>query len=143
MFFGFFNILATFQRYINKILGEKLYVFVIIYLDNILIYTKDLGQLYIEAIYWVLDKLRKYSLFANLKKCYFHQDEIHFLRYVISFKNISIKAKKPEVIKEWPELKSILDIQVFLDFANFYWQFIQSFNKIATPFMLMLKTTMS
>ena len=55
MLFGLFNALATFQRYINKILAEKLDVFVIIYLDNILIYTKDSGQPYVEAVRWVLD----------------------------------------------------------------------------------------
>ena len=56
MFFSLFNILATFQGYINKILAEKLDVFNIIYLDNKLIYTKDLGQPYIEAIYGILNQ---------------------------------------------------------------------------------------
>ena len=92
--YGLFNIPATFQGYVNKILAEKLDVFVIIYLDNILIYTEDPGQPYVEAIRWVLDQLRKYNLFANLKKCRFHQDEIRFLEYVVSSKNISIEAKK-------------------------------------------------
>ena len=72
MSFGLSNTLATFKRYINKILAEKLDIFVIVYLDNILIYTKDQGQLHIEAVYWVLDQLRKYLLFVNLKKCCFH-----------------------------------------------------------------------
>ena len=70
--FGLSNALATLQRYVNKILAEKLNIFVIVYLDNILIYTKDSGQPHVEAVCWVLDQLRKYSLFANLKKCCFH-----------------------------------------------------------------------
>ena len=70
--FGLSNAPATFQKYVNKILAEKLDIFVIIYLDDILIYTKDLSQPYVEAVCWVLDQLRKYSLFANLKKCRFH-----------------------------------------------------------------------
>ena len=53
--FGFSNALATFQRYVNKILAKKLDIFIIIYLDDILIYTKDLGQPHIEAVCWVLD----------------------------------------------------------------------------------------
>ena len=120
MFFGFSNTLATFQGYVNKILAEKLDVIVIVYLDNILIYIENPGQLHIEAVCWVLDQLRKYSLFANLKKCRFHQDEICFLGYVMSSKDINIEAKKIEVVKKWPEPKSVRDIQVFLGFTNFY-----------------------
>ena len=60
MFFGLSNAPATFQKYVNKILAEKLDIFVIVYLNNIMIYTKDLGQPYVEAVRWVLDQLRKY-----------------------------------------------------------------------------------
>ena len=64
MLFGLSNAPATFQGYVNKILAEKLDIFVIVYLDDILIYIKDLGQSYVEAVRWVLDQLRKYSVFA-------------------------------------------------------------------------------
>ena len=110
MLFGLFNIPATFQEYVNKILAKKLDVFVIVYLDNILIYIKDLGQPYIEVVRWVLGQLWKYSLFANLKKCCFYQDKIYFLGYVVSSKGISIEAKKIEVVKAWLEPKSVQDI---------------------------------
>ena len=72
MLFGLFNASATFQGYVNKILAKELDIFVVVYPDNILIYTKDLGQSYIEIVHWVLDQLRKYSLFANLKKYRFY-----------------------------------------------------------------------
>ena len=78
--FGFFNALATFQGYVNKILAKKLDIFIIVYLDDILIYTKDPNQPHVKAICWVLDQLQKYSFFANLKKYSFYQDEICFLR---------------------------------------------------------------
>ena len=70
--FGLSNALASFQGYINKILAEKLNVFVIVYLDDILIYTKDEGQSHVKAVQWVPDLLWKNGLFANLKKCRFH-----------------------------------------------------------------------
>ena len=92
--FGLSNAPATFQRYVNKILAKKLDIFVIVYLDDILIYTENPGQPHVEAVHWVLDQLRKYSLFANLKKCRFHQDEVCFLGYVVSSKNISMEAKR-------------------------------------------------
>ena len=141
--FGLFNAPATFQGYVNKILAEKLDVFVIVYLDDILIYTEDPDQPHIDTVHWVLDQLRKYFLFANLKKCRFHQDEIRFLGYIVSSKGISMEAKRIEVVKKWPEPKSVRNIQVFLGFANFYRQFIQSFSKIAAPLTSMLKTTVS
>ena len=72
MLFGLSNTLTTFQGYVNKILAEKLDIFVIVYLDDILIYTKDPGQPHVKAVRWVLDQLRKYSLFAKMKKCCFH-----------------------------------------------------------------------
>ena len=65
-------------------------------------------------MHWILDQLRKYLLFANLKIYRFHQNEIYFLGYVVSFKGKSIEANKIKVIKEWLEPKSIQDIQVFL-----------------------------
>ena len=101
---------TTFQKYINKILAEKLDKFVIVYLDNILIYTKHPRQPHIEVVYWVLDQFLKYSFFVNLKKYYFHQVEVHFLENVILLKKISIKAKKIKVVKDWPELKLVHNI---------------------------------
>ncbi len=70
--FGLTNAPATFQGYINKILVEKLDVFVIMYLDDILIYTESEGKKHVQAIQWMLDQLQKHSLYANLKKCRFH-----------------------------------------------------------------------
>ena len=137
--FGLSNAPTTFQGYVTKILAEKLDIFVIVYLDDILIYIEDPSQSLIEAMRWVLDQLRKYSLFANLKKCHFHQDEVYFLGYVVSSKGINMEAEKIEVVKEWPESKSVQDIQVFLGFANFYRRFIQGFSRIAALLTSMLK----
>ena len=67
--FGLSNTPATFQEYVNKILAKKLDIFVVIYLDNILIYTKNPGQPHVEAVRWVLDSFQKYFFFINLKKC--------------------------------------------------------------------------
>ncbi len=67
--FGLSNAPASFQSYNNKILAEKLDIFIVVYLDNILIYTEDLAQPHIEAMRWVLEQLRKHGLYTNLKKC--------------------------------------------------------------------------
>ena len=87
MLFGLTNTLANFQGYINKILAEKLDVFVIVYLDDILIYTEDKSQSHVKAVRWVLNFLKKNGLLTNLKKCQFHQDEVCFLEYVCNRPN--------------------------------------------------------
>ena len=111
------------------------------YLDDILIYTEDAGQVHVEAIRWVLGELRKHGLFANLKKCRFHQEEVRFLGYVVSSQGIRMEEEKIDAVKAWPEPKSIRDIQVFIGFANFYRRFIQGFREIAAPLTSMLKTS--
>ena len=139
--FGLTNASASFQVYINKILAEKLDIFVIVYLDDILIYTDDDGDGHVSAVRWVLEQLRKFSLFANLKKYRFHHEEVRFLGYVVSSKGIRMEDERIEAVKQWPEPQSVRDIQVFLRFANFYQRFIQGFSRIAAPLTSMLKTS--
>ena len=122
--FGLSNAPASFQGYINKILAEKLDVFVIVYLDDILIYTEDPGQGHVEAVRWVLDVLRRHGLFANLKKCRFHKDKVRFLGYIVSAQGVRMEDERIEAVKNWPEPTSVRDIQVFIGFANFYRRFI-------------------
>ena len=107
MFFGLSNAPASFQGYINKILAKKLNIFVIIYLDDILIYIKDVSQVQVYAVWCVLKKLRKQGLFTNLKKYCFHKDEIYFLKYIVSAEEVQIEKKRIEIVKNWLEPKSI------------------------------------
>ena len=94
-----------------------------------------------KAVWWLLDLLRKNGLFANLKKCRFHKDEVQFLGYVILSQSIRIEDEKIEAVRNWPEPKSVQNIQVFIGFANFYWRFIRDLSRITVPLTLMLKTT--
>ncbi len=90
---------------------------------------------------WVLEQLRKHGLYANLKKCRFHEDEVQFLSFVVSAQGIKMEEEKIEAVRDWPEPKSVRDIQVFLGFANFYRRFIRNFSRIAAPLTSMLRTT--
>ena len=110
MFFGLFNAPANFQGYINKILAKKLDVFIIVYLDDILIYTEDESHTHMKAVQWVLDLLKKNSFFANLKKCQFHQDKVCFLGYVLSAQKVQIEDERIEMVRNWPEPKLKRDI---------------------------------
>ena len=93
------NASASFQIFINRILAGKLDIFVIVYPDNILIYTDDEGDDHITVVRWVLKQLRKYLLYANLKKCWFHWEKVWFFRYVVSSKCIRIENKSIETVK--------------------------------------------
>ncbi len=108
--FGLTNAPATFQGYINKILAKKLDVFVIVYLNDILIYTESEGEEYVQAVRWVLDQLQKHSLYANLKKCRFHQDEVRFLGYIVSHQGIPMEEEQIKAVRDWPEPQSVRNI---------------------------------
>lgn len=82
--FSLTNAAATFQGFINKIMAEKLHVFVFMYFDDIFIYTESEGKTHVEAVWWVLDQLQKHSLYAKLKKYWFYRDEVRFLDFMIS-----------------------------------------------------------
>lgn len=105
MFFILSNTPTSFQGYINNILAKKLIIFIIIYWDNIFFYTKDLEQTHVDAIWWVLDILRKNGLYVNLKKCCFHKDKVRFLGYVVLAQDIKMEDKRIEAVKNWPKLK--------------------------------------
>ncbi len=97
--FGLSNAPARFKGYINKILAEKLNIFVIFYLDNILVYIKDAGQPNMDLVHLVLEQLWKHGFYANLKKCRFHQDEVRFLGFVVSAKGIRMEEERIEAVK--------------------------------------------
>ena len=72
MLFSLTNAPASFEKYVNKIFAEKFDIFVIVYLDDIFIYTDNERDSHVQAIHWVLEQLREFSLYANLKKYWFH-----------------------------------------------------------------------
>ena len=107
MSFGLTNTLGSFQGYVNKILVEKLDIFLIVYLDDLLIYIKDLSKDHVKVVLWVLEVLRKCGLYANLKKCHFHQDKVRFISFVISTNGIRMEKEKIDAVKKWRKSKLV------------------------------------
>ena len=110
MLFGLTNAPASFQGYTIKIFAENFNIFVIMYLDKIFIYIDDNRNSHIVAVRWVLKQLKKFLLYANLKKCRFYQEEVRFFGYKLSSKGIRIKNKRIEAVKRWPEPQSVQNI---------------------------------
>jgi hypothetical protein len=102
--FSLTNALATFQAYINKVLSRLVNYFVVIYLNNILIYFK-LGEDYYAYIRIVIERLRKYKLYTKLSKCFFNVEEVEFLGFIIGSIGVKPDPDRILTIEKWPKPK--------------------------------------
>jgi hypothetical protein len=132
MTFGLSNAPAAFQRFMNDIFSDLLDVCVIVYLDDILIYSDDMSQ-HKKHVKEVLRRLRKHGLYTNAGKSKFHRDSVEYLGYILTYDGLRMAKDKVQTILDWLELQKVKDIQSFLGFANFYHRFIYSYSEITTP----------
>lgn len=130
--FGLTNAPATFQRMINEQLHEYLDIFVVAYLDDILIFSKTEAE-HIEHVKRVLDKLKRANLLVKPEKCEFHKTELPFLGHIVGGSGIRMDPAKIEAVLSWPTPESVVEVQSFLGYANFYRSYIGKYSKIATP----------
>jgi len=130
--FGLTNAPATFQRMINFVLKEYVDQFVIVYLDDILIFSKTREE-HEEHIHKVLQALQDANLLVEPEKCQFEIQEVTFLGHIITPGNIRMDPDKISAIQGWKEPQNVKEVQSFLGLANYYRRFIKSFAKLATP----------
>ncbi|KAJ1584336.1 hypothetical protein NDA12_003371 [Ustilago hordei] len=136
--FGLANAPAHFQSFINDIFRDIIGIYVVVYLDDFLIFS-DTEEAHVKHVTEVLTRLRSNRLFAKLSKCEFHTKTVEFLGYIIKPTGIEMDPEKVRTVKEWPMPESIHDIQRFLGFANFYQRFIAHFAHIAKPLTALVK----
>ncbi|KAH9705015.1 Endonuclease [Citrus sinensis] len=136
--FGLSNAPSTFMRLMNHVLRAFIGKFVVVYFDDILIYSKGLDE-HIEHLQSVLTVLRKEKLYANLKKCSFCTNQIVFLGYVVSAKGIEVDEEKVKAIKEWPTPKTVSEVRSFHGLASFYRRFVKDFSTLAAPLTEIVK----
>ncbi|KAL0188171.1 hypothetical protein M9458_015270, partial [Cirrhinus mrigala] len=136
--FGLANSPSCFQAFINEVFRDMLNRWVIVYIDDILIYSSSYSE-HVQHVRAVLQRLISHQLYAKEEKCEFHRDKISFLGYIISSEGVAIDDKKVEAVLNWPRPSTLRELQRFLGFANFYRRFIRNFSTVAAPLTAMVK----
>ena len=127
--FGLTDTPMAFQQLMNNIFSNLLNIYVVIYLDDILIYSNDMSK-YHWHMKKVLKHLCKAGLYAKAEKYKFHSKLVEYLGYILSSSGLTMSNDKLKIIQDWLEPKKVKDIQSFLGFANFYYQFIFNYSDI-------------
>jgi hypothetical protein len=122
----------------NSIFMPELDMFVVVFIDDILIYFKSEEE-HAQHLRVILQRLRDHQLYAKFSKCAFWLKEVPFLGHVISAEGIAVDPNKVQEVLDWKSPKSVTQIRSFLELAGYYRQFIPNFSKIAKPITQLLE----
>ncbi len=136
--FGLTNALTTFCTLVNDIFQEWLDDFVVIYIDDILIYSGSMEE-HVEHLRKVFQRLKENKLYAKCEKCEFGVMEVDFLRHRITQEGLKIDNHKVKAILDWELPRSVSALKSFLELASYYCKFIKNFAKITAPLTNLLK----
>ncbi|WVZ97730.1 hypothetical protein U9M48_043244 [Paspalum notatum var. saurae] len=138
MSFGLTNAPAYFMNLMNKVFMEYLDKFVVVFIDDILIYSKTEEE-HEEHLRLVLQKLREHKLYAKLSKCEFWIDQVPFSGHIVSKGGIMVDPSKVSSVMDWKVPEVVKEVRGFLGLAGYYRRFIESFSKIAKPMTSLLE----
>lgn len=130
--FGLTNAPATFQRVMNSIFGQYIGKFVLLYLDDVLVFSRNATE-HAQHLRLVFEVLRKHKLYAKLKKCEFNKSELKFLGHMVGREGVRVDPDKMAVVQKWPIPKSVKELQGFLGLANYFRRFVRNYSTIAAP----------
>ena len=135
--FGLTNAPATFMHLMNDIFRPHLDHFIIVYLDDILIYSKTAEE-HDHHVRTAMDILLRHQLFAKMEKCDFFSTSINFLGYIVTADGLEMEPEKVNAVKNWPPPANITELRAFLGFAAFYRRFIKGYSDICSPLTALL-----
>jgi len=130
--FGVTNAPAIFMDLMNRVFSPFLDKFIVIFIDDILIYSKNEEE-HAKHLRIVLQTLWPEKLYVKLSKCEFWLKNVTFLGHVVSGESITVDPRKVQAVKDWPTSKSVTEIRSFLALAGYYQRFVQDFSRIAGP----------
>ena len=130
--FGLTNASTAFMDLMNRVFKPYLDQFVVVFIDDILVYSKSREE-HEHHLSIVLQTLKDKQLYAKLKKCGFWLDKVSFLGHVVTKNGISIDPGKVDAVSNWMRPNTVIEIQSFLGLASYYKRFIDGFFKIALP----------
>lgn len=130
--FGMKNAPSVFQREMQRVLRERLGKGVLVFIDDILIYSATVEE-HEELVKWVLGRLRDEGYYANPDKCEFFQQKISFLGHVISEEGFSVQHHKVKAVHEWPRPETKKQVKGFLGLTGYYRKFVFDYSRIALP----------
>ncbi len=130
--FGLTNAPATFQSVMNNMFREYLGKFVLVYLDDILVYSKSKEE-HVQHVQKVLDILRQHKFYAKMKKCQFMTPELLYLGHVISEHGVKPDPKKVSALQTWQTPSNVHEVRSFLGFGNYFRKFIQGYSSLVSP----------
>jgi hypothetical protein len=138
--FGLTNAPATFQALMNKALRPFLRRFVLVFFDDILIYSSSWAE-HLRHLHLVYTKLQEQRLVVKRSKCEFGARTVAYLGHVISEAGVAMDAAKVQAVLEWPRPRSVRDVRGFLGLAGYYRWFIKNYGAIAEPLTRLLRKT--
>jgi hypothetical protein len=130
--FGLSNAPIVFMCLMNGVFREYLDKFFIVFLDDILVYSKSEEE-HEHHLRMVFQVLREHKLYSKLSKCSFYQKQIHYLGHIISNDGIEVDPEKIESIREWSDPKNVIEVRSFMGLAGYYRRFTEGFSKISHP----------
>jgi len=136
--FGLANAPVAFMDFMNRVFREFLNQFVVVFIDDILIYSKNLEE-HEDQLRIVLQKLKDKQLYAKFSKCEFWLERISFLEHVISKEGITVDPKKIEAVVNWERPTNVHEIRSFLGLAGYYRRFVEGFSKLFGPLTALTK----
>ena len=137
--FGLTNAPATFQTLMNSILRPYIDKFVLVYLDDILIYSNSLEE-HLQHLRLVFETLRKHKLYARPVKCVFNQPTVEFCGHLVGQGVVRLLDAKVKAIQEWPQPRNVQEVRQFYGLVNYYRRFIRHFSIIAAPLSSLFKS---
>ena len=138
MSFGLTNVPAFFMYLMNSIFMSELDKFVVVFIDDILVYSKTEAE-HEEHLCIVLSRLREHKLYAKFSKCAFWLNKITFLGHVLSADGIEVDPKKVQEVLDWKVPKTVTEVRSFLGLAGYYLRFIKDFSRISKPMTKLLQ----